>query len=104
MNAATRDTALIGEQAARIDARVAQLARLLDAMPADAGSTLTLGDCGLPITFAWIDALGTLPGFGIQWPQPVRAYRQRVERLAPVRAELDAYLPALRGWIDGGGR
>ncbi len=83
-----------GELSHEITARLAQLARLLADMT-DAGESLTLGECGYPISFAWLDALGPHLGLEIAWPDDVAAYRARLERLPAVAEELAAYRPIL---------
>ena len=61
---------------------------------------LTLGDCGYPITCAWIDALAKRfskqPPFSIR----VRAYLDQVEKHPAVSAELAAYRPRLDEWLS----
>lgn len=88
------DPALSAAQSAKISAHLAQLAQLgLDDLP------FGLGDCGFPITFAWIDALTPVLGLSITWPKPVHAYRARIESEPPVAAELAAYRPILAAWL-----
>ena len=87
-------------QSAAINARLDQLAGLLALSPG-AGEELSLGDCGYPITFAWIDALVPRMGLEITLPGSVTAYRARIEAHPPVAAELEAYLPTLATFLDG---
>ena len=79
-------------------ARLAQLAALLADTPS-AGESLTLGDCGYPITFAWLEALAPPMGLAIDWPEGVSAYRRRIEALPAVAAELADYMPKLRAFL-----
>jgi len=60
---------------------------------------LMLGDCGFPATAAWIDALDTALDLGIDWPDTMRAYRQRLHGIAAVEAELETYQPTVRDWL-----
>ena len=94
---ATRDPAVLHKAAKRISMRLEQLAALL-AQPGMPGG-LTLGDCGMPVSFAWIEALDALLDLGIAWPGPVRAYAQRVGAVPAVRDELTAYHPAIKDWL-----
>lgn len=87
---------LAARQGAALTARLAQLAQMLG--PAD-GTRLTLGDCGLPVTFAWMEALDGPMGLGLTWPDAVTAYRTRVLAQPAVAAEMAAYLPALRAFL-----
>ena len=94
---AAPDAALSAAQSAVLTARLAQLAQMLG----DADLPFGLGDCGFPITFAWIDALTPILGLRITWPEPVQSYRARIEAEAPVAAELATYLPVLQTWLAG---
>lgn len=99
---ATRDGAVQRRSAGRIEARLTQLTALLaqPGMP----PPLTLGDCGLPVSFTWIEALDALLGLGIDWPAPVRTYVQRVGAIPAVRDELVAYHPAIEDWLTARGQ
>ncbi len=97
IRAEASDRDLVGRQAGAMSDRLAQLARLLDARD---GAELTLGDCGFPVTFAWIDALAPRLDFTVHWPVEVIDYRNRVERLEAVAAELASYRPRLTRWLD----
>lgn len=90
----------LAQGAADISARLAQLASLLDATPA-AGEALTTADCGYPITFAWMDAMCARMDMEIAWPEGVRNYRERLQNLPPVEAELADYVPKLTAFLDG---
>ena len=86
----------IAQHAAAVNARLQQLAGLTDP---DAPA-LRLGDCGYPITFAWMDALGPRMGFDIDWPPGVQAYRAWLNRQPAVAAELADYGPKLTAFLD----
>jgi glutathione S-transferase/maleylpyruvate isomerase len=77
-----------------------QFAQTLAATP-DAGDVLTLGDCGYPITFAWLDELLPRLGMEISWPVKVVDYRRRVEALEAVSKELAQYRPRLVALLEG---
>jgi glutathione S-transferase len=92
----TRDAALNARQSAVLTDRFGQFARMLELAP---DLPFGLGDCGFPISFAWIDALTPALGLAISWPGTVLAYRARVEAEPAVAAELAAYGPVLRRWV-----
>lgn len=92
----TRDPAAVEMRAKAISARLSQLARLLEHHHAD---DLTLGDCGFPATFEWIDSFDPLLALNIEWPKAVRTYRERLEQIDAVSSELKAYRPAILDWI-----
>ena len=84
-------------QSEEITARLEQLAKMLGA---EAGVALTLGDCGYPITFAWMDALAPLMGLSITWPEEVLAYRGRLAGLPAVAEEITDYTPRLLAFLE----
>lgn len=92
---AERDAGVVATQAAALQARLNQLGALLeqDDMP------FGLGDLGLPVTLAWLDALGPVLGLGLTLPDPVRSWRARVEAEPPVSAELFSYRAILDAWL-----
>lgn len=92
-----RDAALNARQSAILSEKLGQLGRMLETGP---DLSFGLGDCGYPITFAWIDALTAPLALNIAWPEPVIAYRARIEAEPAVAAELAAYRPILRGWVE----
>ena len=58
-----------------------------------------LGDLGLPVTLAWLDALGRVLELGLTLPDTVGSWRARVEAEPPVGAELSVYRPVLDAWL-----
>ncbi len=95
-----RDPAVIETQAAAIDRRLRQLAVMLERDPEAGKGELTLGDCGLPITMAWIDALQPALGFDVEVPGSVAAYLDSNRRHAAVAEELESYRPRLTAWLQ----
>ncbi|GAB4383562.1 glutathione S-transferase family protein [Albidovulum sp.] len=91
-----RDPALARQRAAALGERLAQLALLLRAGPE---TGFGLGDCGLPVSFAWIDALTPVLGLEIGWPPALADYRARLAEVPAVAAELAAYAPHVQAWI-----
>ncbi len=84
--------ALIGE-------RLAQFAALARPAPLLGGETLSLADCGYPVTFAWIDMLAEALGEAVVWPQALDAYRATLTAEPSAAAEMAAYRPAMAAWV-----
>lgn len=82
-----------------ITARLAQLARMLDD-PLAPDAMLTLGDCGLPVTFDWIDAICGGLKAPVEWPERVTEYRQWLDGFEAVTTELERCHPIMRGWVE----
>ena len=87
---------VIAQHAAAVNARLQQLAHL----PNPDAQGLRLGDCGYPITFAWMDALAPRMGFDIDWPPAVQAYRAWLNQQPAVAGELADYGPKLTAFLD----
>ncbi len=82
-----------------ITARLAQLARMLDD-PLAPTDMLSLGDCGLPITFDWIDVICGGLKAPIEWPERVTEYRQWLDTFPAVTDELEKRHPIMREWVN----
>jgi len=95
--ASTRDRAVVSAQEHEIQARIDQLGRMLEDTPA---LPFGLGDCGFPVTFAWLDALSSPMGLAPALPAAVRDWRERIEAEPCVAAELAAYRPVLAEWLE----
>lgn len=91
-----RQAALVAEKSRSLSQRVEQLASLVGAGP----RSLSLGDCGFAISFAWIDSLKSPLGLDVHWPENVAAYRKWLEQCPAVAAELADYRPKLEQWLD----
>jgi len=91
---------IVVSQAQALNQRFAELSRLLAADTTLDTQQLTLGDCGFPISFVWIDAFVDTMGLDLEWPQNLRDYRARIEQHAAVRDELAAYAPAKDAWLQ----
>jgi glutathione S-transferase len=89
------DTATLPPLVADLNTRLTQLGRLVAEHPLRFG----LGDCGYPPTFLWIELLDAALGWGVVWPDAVKAYRAELEALSFVAEELRAYRPHATGWI-----
>ncbi len=86
--------ALIATQGERISQHLAHLVQMLG--PTD---QLTLGDCGFPITFAWLDALSPHMGLAVEWPREISAYRRHLAEHPAVAGELADYVPKLTNYL-----
>jgi glutathione S-transferase len=75
--------------------RLDQLAAMLD-MP---HTTLTLGDCGMPVTFDWIDCICDALVRPMDWPAPVVEYRTWLNGFEAVRTERAVRQPIMRDWV-----
>ena len=85
---------------ARLNLLLDQLAQLLQPAPG-AGGTLTLAECGYPVTFSWMDAMAPRMGLEIEWPDTVLRYRARLQECPQIVAELADYTPKLTRFLDG---
>ena len=104
-----RDPAHARKQAAAINARLAQLAVMVDRRSRERGGSgpslrseampLLLADCGFPATFAWIEAFDDTLGLGIDWPGAVIAYRRMLDGQEAVSATMAGYDVVIREWI-----
>jgi len=99
-----RDPALTETQSRKISERLDQFATMLGDYGSKLDDMLTLGDCGFPITFTWIEALGPVLGLAVEWPETVVNYRNSLSAHAAVATELAEYRPKLAEWLEGSGR
>ncbi len=93
------DADLIEHQSMQISIRLKQLSKFSLNPDTAFNDRLTLGDCGLPITFVWIDALTPLLQLKIDWPDSIFTYRQEIETYPAVAAEIESYRPILNQWL-----
>ena len=100
---ATRDAIFVRIQAEVIGTRLQELSRLLQSDDGLDLQNLSLGDCGLPVCFAWLDAFAPVMEFELDWPDNLRAYRLRIEAHAAVVTELREYRPAMIQWLESKG-
>ena len=93
---AGRDPAEVARQAGEIDKH---LARFTGQLARGADLPFGLGDCGLPVTFAWIDLIAPALGARIDWPEAVIAYRARIAAEPAVAVEMARYRPHMEAWM-----
>jgi len=86
---------------ALIAERLAQFAALARPAPLLGGESLSLADCGYPVTFAWIDLLAETVGGAVAWPEALGGYRAALAAHPAVAAEMAAYRPAMAAWVAG---
>ncbi|WP_282608914.1 glutathione S-transferase family protein [Pelagibius sp. Alg239-R121] len=84
-----------------ISTRLTQLAQLLKLSPPS--NVLTLGDCGYPITFAWIEALIPILELEISWPPSVSQWSVSLREHPAVAEELVSYRPTVTDWLNNSG-
>ncbi len=100
VGSATGDSEIVIAQSRALNQRLVEMSRLLAADDTLDTQLFSLGDCGFPICFAWIDAFVPVMELALEWPQNVRDYRAQIERHAAVQEELTAYAPAVQGWLQ----
>jgi len=94
------ETETVATQVHMLNLRLAEMSRLLAADTTLDLSCLSLGDCGFPVTFAWLDAFTPLLGLKLDWPQNVCDYRVQIENHNAVIQELKAYAPGMQDWLQ----
>ncbi len=97
---AARGSDIVSAQSTALNQRLEELSRLLVADSARDATFFCLGDCGFPVSFAWMDAFATAMGLELEWPPNVIEYRRQLESFAAVEEELVAYAPAMRDWLQ----
>lgn len=95
-----RDPSVAESQTRAINERLAQFAAMLAEGTPGIGNMLSLGDCGFPITFSWIEALTPVLGLSVIWPEAIAAYREFLDDCPAVAAELSEYRPRLAEWLQ----
>ena len=93
------DPALNAAQSAALSAKLAQIGNVLPERMSAIGTSLTLGDCGFPITRVWIDALGAALNLNIEWPAAFKEYFAMLEAHTAVSEELADYRPKIADWV-----
>ena len=95
----TRNSAAVTTGGMAISKQLASLALLLSQSALDP-SKLWMSDCGFAVTFAWIKAFESSLNLTINWPDSVCDYDSRLQKFDAVAAELEAYLPAMRSYLE----
>ena len=87
-------------QSAKINNRLREFSRLLSTDTTLDLSLLSLGDCGFPISFAWLDAFTPIMGLELEWPEAVFDYRRKIETHDTVQTVLGDYAPHITQWLE----
>ena len=87
----------------KLSARLAELSKLLESDRTLDSNRLTLGDCGFPISFTWIDVFTPVMGLQIEWPGAVQDYRMKIANHTAVVDELMQYRSGIAGWMQSQG-
>ncbi|MDA4844730.1 glutathione S-transferase family protein [Hoeflea poritis] len=95
-----RDTDFVAGQAKLIVERLAQFDRIADPSPLLTGETLSLADCGYPITLLFLEMLNGPMKLEIVLPDKIAAYFEALKREPSIARELDSYRPALAAWVE----
>lgn len=94
-----RNASIAEEQSHAINKKLQQLAQMLSASRPKSDDMLTLGDCGFPVTFTWIQALTPVLELEIEIPKAVSEYYERIAHQPAISEELAAYRPLLSAWL-----
>lgn len=89
---------LVENQSQAISERLAQFARMLDSHPP---RIFSIGDCGFPATFVWIDALTPIMGLKIIWPDGIKSYRDWLLGHPVVADEVALFEDHVTDWLNG---
>lgn len=87
-------------QSEKISLRLLELGRLLATDASLDSNYLGLGDCGFPVSFAWLDAFQPVLDLDILWPKTVREYRVNIEKHDAVAGVLRDYAPHISAWVE----
>ncbi|MFT5599445.1 MAG: glutathione S-transferase [Gammaproteobacteria bacterium] len=87
-------------QSQKINQRLHEFSRLLLTDTTLDLNLLSLGECGFPVSFAWLDAFTPIMGFELKWPEVVLDYRQKVEAHDAVHTVLGNYAQHITQWVE----
>ncbi len=99
INNKTTDAELVHRQSEALNQRLHQLATLLQNRSPQQCLQLSLADCGLAISFCWLDQLTPKLGLSLNWPDVVKDYQNSLMQFTAVADELNDYLPKLQQWL-----
>ncbi len=95
-----RNVSIVEEQSCAINSKLQQLAKMLNSGLPRFGDTLTLGDCGFPVTITWLHNLTPVLGLNVEIPEAVLEYHERISSHPAIFEELEAYRPQLSAWLN----
>lgn len=87
-------------QSEKLCERLSELGRLLVTDAERDAEFLSLGDCGFPISFAWLDMFTPVMGLTLIWPDPVLDYRRELNEHSAVASVLADYRPHMNAWLE----
>ena len=87
-------------QSNKINQRLHEFSRLLLTDTTLDLNFLSLGDCGFPVSFAWLDAFTPVMGLELEWPEAVLNYRHKIELHNAVNTVLDNYAQHVTQWVE----
>lgn len=93
-----RNAVAIAQTGAAINKSMSSLDLLLSNETLDR-DRLWLCDCGFAVAFAWIKAFENAVALRVDWPDTVKAYDKRLQQFQAVDDELNAYQPAMDGYL-----
>jgi glutathione S-transferase len=84
----------------KINNRLHEFSRLLSTDTTLDLNFLSLGDCGFPVSFAWLDAFTPVMGLELEWPEAVSDYRYKIEAHDSVQTVLNDYAQHITRWVE----
>lgn len=97
---AKRDGVFVATQIEKLNLRLQQFAELLEHSGPGDDNMLTLGDCGLPVTLLWIEALAELFSLQLNYPQAVLNESNRIGQYQAVADEVTDYRDKLNAYLQ----
>ncbi|WP_420547796.1 glutathione S-transferase family protein [Curvivirga sp.] len=83
----------------KLNLLVHQLDQLLNEYMSFHNGSLTLADCGFPITFLWVKKLEPYLGIRVPLPPSIQNYLSMAYSIPAVQAELNSYQPILEQFL-----
>lgn len=87
---------LCAAQSLVISERLAQLAKMLERHP---NEQFSIGDCGFPASFVWMDQLSPVLGLTIKWPDRIHEYSEWLLSHPIVSEEISAFEGHVSDWL-----
>ena len=96
----SRDPVFIATQIEKLNLRLQQLAQLLDQCNPAEDNMLSLGDCGLPVSLLWMNALSKVFDVDLPCPQRISEEHERIAAYPAVADELADYQIKLNAYLQ----
>ena len=97
---ATRDAKFVSENAALLQKRFDQLAKMVTPQPLLFGPMLTIADCSFVASFAICRLLQDILGFDLELPRKLTVYESALAAHSSVFESREAYIAALDQWAE----